>query len=266
MFYAPNVYTEFVQRTTDRLAEAHTQEVASILRASLNLAEDQLLVIADSLSNVLVVPDDTDEPAGARPLAAPFDQQEDLLRLDTIKDEEDTQFLIKASPTAETVALSNQVLRLVIQCNEASKTSPAGIEIFRPTTRLLEVFNDLPWFVAADRLRFADLIDCLYFIFYEGAGKDNLRFLAKHGGPLDDRECDLIWCIKHLRNKWTRHDADHGKELDINKSWSDLAEKFRWLGLAEHPSDASQFRMLHKRLLELAADFLTLILSKLKLR
>jgi hypothetical protein len=262
----PGVYTEFVQKTTDRLASTTTPAAAAILRGSLNLAEEQLLDISDALSEVLVVPDDTDEPSDVRPLGAPYQQQDDLLNLDAIEDEQETRFLISASSTAAIVELSNRVLRLVIQCNEASKTSPAGVEIFKPTTRLLEVFNDLPWLAVKDRFRFADLVDCLYFIFYEGAGKDNLRFMAKQGGPLTDEDCDLIWCIKHLRNKWTRHDADHGKEKDIQKSWRDLAAKLRWLGLAEHPTNAQHFQTLHQRLLELAADFLTLILSKLKLK
>ena len=130
----------------------------------------------------------------------------------------------------------------------------------------MTVFNDLPWLSSTDRARFADVVDCLYFIFYEGAGKDNLRFLDKHGGPLTDGDCDLIWCIKHLRNKWSRHDADHGKEKDIQKSWAELAAKFRWLGLAEHPTDARHFQQLHYQLLVLAEDFLACILSKLKVK
>ena len=141
-----------------------------------------------------------------------------------------------------------------------------GVEIFKPTTRLMTVFSDLPWLSATDRLRFGDVLDCLYFIFYEGAGKDNLRFLDKHGGPLSDADCDLIWCVKHLRNKWSRHDADHGKEKEIQKSWAELAAKFRWLGLAEHPTDTRHFQELHYKLLELAEDFLVRILNKLTLK
>jgi hypothetical protein len=158
------------------------------------------------------------------------------------------------------------VLELVTLCNEAGKTSEFGVEIFKPTTRLMTVFNDLPWLSATDRLRFSDVVDCLYFIFYEGAGKDNLRYLDKNGGPLTEADCDLIWCIKHLRNKWSRHDADHGNEKDIKKSWAELAVKFRWLGLAEHPTDSRHYQQLHNQLLILAEDFLERILNKLALK
>ena len=176
-----------------------------------------------------------------RILDAPFVQQAELLNCEFIKDENDTDALIAASPMAKTVEQARRVLQLVTLCNEAGNTSVLNAEFFKPTTRLLEVFSYLPWISATDKWRFGDVVDCLYFIFYEGAGKDNLRFLDEHGGPLTDDDCDLIWCIKHLRNKWSRHDADHGKEKEIRKSWTVLAEKFQWLGLANYPTGCTPF-------------------------
>jgi hypothetical protein len=266
LFEAPSAYTAFVQHTTERLAADPAPDIAARLRGSLNLAEHQLLGIADAVSSFIVVPDDEEKPDDIRVLNAPFTQQDELLAFDAVEDETDTEAMTIVSPTAQTVQSGRRVLELVTQCNEAGKTSVYGVEIFKPTTRLMTVFNDLPWLSPTDRFRFGDVVDCLYFIFYEGAGKDNLRFLDKHGGPLTDADCDLIWCIKHLRNKWSRHDADHGKEKDIQKSWAELAAKFRWLGLAEHPTDASHFQQLHHQLLVLAEDFLAHILSKLKLK
>lgn len=266
LFEAPITYTAFVRHTTERLAADLAPDIAARLRGSLNLAEQQLLDIADTVSGFIEVPDDEEEPDDKRVLSAPFTQQDELLAYDAIEDETDTEAMTIVSPTAQTVQRGRRVLELVTQCNEAGKTSAYGVEIFKPTTRLMIVFNDLPWLSSTDRSRFSDVVDCLYFIFYEGAGKDNLRFLDKQGGPLTDADCDLIWCIKHLRNKWTRHDADHGKEKDIQKSWAELAAKFRWLGLAEHPTDARHFQQLHYQLLVLAEDFLACILSKLKVK
>jgi len=266
LFEAPIAYTAFVRHTTERLAADPAPDIAARLRGSLNLAEQQLLDIADTVSGFIEVPDDEEEPDDKRVLSAPFTQQDELLAYDAIEDETDTVAMTIASPTAQTVQRGRRVLELVTQCNEAGKTSAYGMEIFKPTTRLMTVFNDLPWLSSTDRSRFADVVDCLYFIFYEGAGKDNLRFLDKHGGPLTDADCDLIWCIKHLRNKWSRHDADHGKEKDIQKSWEELAAKFRWLGLAEYPTEVPHFQQLHYQLLVLAEDFLARILSKLKVK
>jgi hypothetical protein len=198
-------------------------------------------------------------------LNAPFVQQDELLACKRTGDENDTAVLTTFSPTAQMVKKARRVLELVTLCNEAGKTSDIGVEFFKPTTRLMTVFGDLPWLCATDRARFGDIVDCLYFIFYEGAGKDNLRFLNKNGGPLTEADCDLIWCIKHLRNKWIRHDADHGSEKEVLKSWAELTAKFRWLGLAEHPSAPHHFQQLHNKLLELAEEFLAGILSKLSL-
>lgn len=266
LFEAPSAYTAFVRHTTERLAADPAADIAARLRGSLNLAEQQLLDIADTVSGFIVVPDDEEEPDDIRVLNAPFTQQDELLAYDAVEDETDTDAMTIVSPTAQAVQRGRRVLELVTQCNEAGKTSAYGVEIFKPTTRLMTVFNDLPWLSPTDRSRFADVVDCLYFIFYEGAGKDNLRFLENHGGPLTVADCDLIWCIKHLRNKWTRHDADHGKDKDIQKSWTELAAKFQWLGLAEHPTDARHFQQLHHQLLVLAEEFLARILSKLKLK
>lgn len=266
LFEAPSAYTAFVRHTMERLTADPAPDIAARLRGSLNLAEYQLLGIADAVSGFIVVPDDEEKPDDIRALSAPFTQQDELLAYYTVEDETDTEAMTIVSPTAQTVQRGRRVLELVTLCNEAGKTSAYGVEIFKPTTRLMTVFNDLPWLSPTDRFRFGDVVDCLYFIFYEGAGKDNLRFLDKHGGPLTDADCDLIWCIKHLRNKWSRHDADHGKEKDIQKSWAELAAKFRWLGLAEHPTDARHFQQLHHQLLVLAEDFLASTLSKLKLK
>jgi hypothetical protein len=262
---SPSVYTEFVKQTTALLAADPAPLIATQLRGSLKLAETQLIDIVDTVNAFIIVPDDTDEPDIQRLLTAPFHQQEELLANPAVTDESDTEAMIEASPTAQSVQRVRRVLELVIQCNEACKTSKYGTEIFKPTTRLMTVFNDLPWLTPTDRFRFGDVIDCLYFIFYEGAGKDNLRFLDKNGGPLTEADWDLIWCIKHLRNKWSRHDADHGKEKDIKKSWDELAAKFRWLGLAEHPTSKQHYQQLHNQLLVLAEIFLTKILSCIKL-
>jgi hypothetical protein len=91
---------------------------------------------------------------------------------------------------------------------------------------------------------------------YEGAGKDKLRFLKDHGGPLALEECDVIWSIKTLRNKWLRHDADHGKESDIDKSWKSLDECFRQLGISGFPRSAADYRLLHRTLLAEMTAFL----------
>ncbi len=222
--------------------------------------------MTDALNRFIRAPVDQDEMDHPRNLDAPWRQQRELLDVETFDEDCAGTRLAALSPTVRVAENSRRVLSLVALCNEAAKTSAAGIEIFKPTTRLMAVFADLPWLVPTDRQRFADIVDGLYFILYEGAGKDNLRFLDKNGGPLTEAECDLIWCVKHLRNKWLRHDADHGRDREIQKSWAELAAKYRWLGLAEHPTEERHFQTLHRILMELTEEFLALILSRLALK
>lgn len=265
LFDISNTYSDFVRHTTERLISESSIDVAIRLRSSLNLAEYQLLGITDSISNIDLVPEDDYEPSAKRFLNAPLVQQAELIVCDNIKNENDTELLISSSQTARIAQKARQISRLIVLCNEAGKTSPLGVDIFKPTTRLMESCIELPWISATDKRQFGEVIDCLYFIFYEAAGKDSLRFLDTNGGPLAVSDCDLIWCIKHLRNKWSRHDADHGREKDIQRSWTELSAKLQWLGLANYPVDDRDFHQLHYRLFELAEDFLRCILNKIKL-
>ncbi|MCY3014583.1 MAG: hypothetical protein NT171_07790 [Planctomycetota bacterium] len=262
---APRVYASFVEQTTDRIVAAETPHVVTLLRRSMLLVEDQLLGIAGILDEVLVVPDDTEVPDLPRELNAPYIQQDEILSLAGTGDDTDVAAIARLVPSARVVNLSRRLLERVTECNEAAKTSRLRVEIFKPTTRLLAVYADLPWIIPTNKSMFLSFVDCLYFLFYEAAGKDCLRFLDTYGGPLTAVECDLIWCIKHLRNKWSRHDADHGSNSDIRKSWDELTIKFRWLGLAQFPSSPEHFQELHRKLLELAIDFLEAILRKLRL-
>ena len=274
LFEGPIAYTAFVRHTTKLLANNPTPDIASRLRGSLNLAELQLLDIADTVCGFLEVPDDDEEPDNKRELTALFTQQDELLAYAGFKDETDTEAMTIVSPTAQTMQSVHRVLNLVTQCNDASKTSAHGVEIFKPTTRIMTIFAELPWLSSTNRNDFANVVDCLYFIFYEGAGFYagarrglKLRFLDdSHGGLLTEADCKLIWCIRTLRDKWTRHDADHGREKDNLKSWSELTECLCFLGLTEHPTEARHFQQLHHQLLVMAEDFLALLLSKFKLK
>ena len=258
------VYTEFAERTFQRIEQSQSTKVTKALQTSLHLAEEQLiLTTTDSLSGILAVPEDDEIALPPRSLILPVVQQDELIAIVEASNEEDEASLIKLPPSTKVADEARYILFLVTKCNEIVQAAGKA-EIFKPTTRLLEVYVDLPWLVPEDKRTFADFVDCLYFIFYEGAGKDKLRFLNDYGGVLDaSSDCNFIWCIKHLRNKWLRHDADHGKEADIKRSWKDLSAKFNALGLEHAPVTKQHFRHLHRSLLREANAFLCKILEKL---
>lgn len=262
LFAPSGVFTAFARDTIARIENARSDQVAWALDTSLRLAEEQLISTTETLDAVVAPPEDEEEVSELRELQSPYIQQEELVGTAGTLGEEDTHSLIEASPAANAVDLSRNLLNSLATCNEAGKVTGAE-EIFKPTTKLLEVYVDMPWLLPLEKKSFAEFVDCLYFLFYEGAGKDNLRFLKKHGGPIEDDDFDFILCIKHLRNKWTRHDADHGKEGAIKKSWSELAAKFQWLGLTHIPVTSDDFRLLHVNLLAKANEFAQKILRGL---
>jgi hypothetical protein len=258
-------YAHFASRTAECLAGAQSAVEASAYRASLRLAEMQLLTTTDALSRAV----GTADFAVATPvlereplIVVPRVQQQELLESGIEFADEDSGAAIKASPTAQTAELAGSVLLLVTQCNEASKIA-GGSDIFKPTNRMLEAFARLPWGLATDKEQLGDIVDCLFWTLYEGAGDEKLRFLKDYGGWMDAAECDEVFRIKFLRNKWLRHDPDHGKESKIVKGWEDVTGAIRELGLQGLPVTEADHRLLHRRMLEQIEVFLQKLLLRI---
>jgi hypothetical protein len=138
------------------------------------------------------------------------------------------------------------------------------LEVFKHTNKAVDAILDLSLFVPKDKAEFGQFIDNLYTIFYEGAGDDKLRFLQENGGVLEGSECEFIWCIKQLRNKWLRHDPDHGNEKKIIKSSQSLRDAFEWLGLNQMPTEPDDFVYMYSKLSKEARRFLECLLEKVK--
>ena len=257
---APSLmHARFAEDTLSLLKVASEPRLFKALNASLNLVDAQHVANAGLLKLLAPTFTDDDATSSTWELNAPFVQREELLSEAELEDDEDIELVVSHSPAAQETEQTRAVLLLTTDCNKAIRTKGLP-EIFKPTTRVLEVFGNLPWLIPHDEKSFGDFVDGLYFVAYEGARKDNLRFLQKHGGPLTDAECDVIWSIKTLRNKWLRHDADHGKESDINKSWNSLDECFRRLGLQGYPRTSDDYRLLHRSLLAQMREFLSKLL------
>ncbi|ACK67945.1 hypothetical protein PCC8801_4006 [Rippkaea orientalis PCC 8801] len=268
------VYTEFATKTINKLQSNDDLRIKIALEASLHLAGDQLSNHTDILSKIITTSkknessflNNEDEqiiiPTNDLIL---FDvQQDELINIVQEKDYEDEASLIQDCVILKTENMAIDILKLIVLCNE-SMTYLGCAEIFKPTTRILEAYIYLPLLIPQDKPSFANLIDYLYWIFYEGAGKDNLRFFNNQGGVLDkDQDCDFIWCIKFLRNKWLSHDPDHGTPSEIRKSKKDLLDKLNWLGLKHIPTTDEHFRFLHRRLLEEGVNFLSQLIEKLQ--
>lgn len=254
---------DFLNGTLDQLQRTQDGTVKKALHASVYLFEQQLRATGNILHKIYQTPAIGEGLFIPSKLDVPIIQQRELLTAKAIGDDYDESNLIQLSPTAQTERASRRILLLVEECNDTAKV--IGLhEIFRPTTRLFGVFRCFPLLLPVDRKSFGDFVDSLYLLFYEGAGSDKLRFLKEHGGVLYVGECDFIWIIKSLRNKWLRHDPDHGEESDIRRSWNQLGETFRQLGLRYVPTTEAEFRYLHRQLLKRGIVFLKKLSKQLK--
>jgi len=148
-------------------------------------------------------------------------------------------------PSVEYFNAAQSVCRLVTLINrqrEARGEEP----IFKLTSRLVESLITLPNLIANSRQLLGDFIDCLNFVLYEGAGKDNLRFL----GLISDDDAAPIWAIKHFRNYDLRHDVDHGKATQVTKKLKELAADYQSLIGIPVPRKRQDYRRVQLQLVK----------------
>jgi hypothetical protein len=202
-----NYYSEFSRRTITQFERSPGPKREAALSAALILAEEHTVASADLLIDSLesVTNDDEATVVVEFPLVIFDVQQRELSRHPEIVEVEDYDEIVLLSPTAQLSRKARRIIQAVVTCNRAAKLLGKQ-EVFTPTTTFIEAQNDLVWLAVRDRTTLGRLIDALYLMLYEGAGKDKLRFMEY----ISDDQCDIIWVIKHLRNKLLRHDPDHG--------------------------------------------------------
>lgn len=253
-------YASFIDQTARKIRHLTDDTAGRALKASLMLTESQFIQISDCTAAVITPQRDAVSAIAMRALRVPKVQQMELLRSPAIDDYPDEEELFAASPAAKTASIAQGIIQMVTQSNDLCSLHDTEI-IFKPTNRFIEAVSDFVWLLPTDRRAFADFIDCLYFIFYEGAGQNNLRYLQDKGGVLTKNDCSFIWCVKIFRNKWLRHDPEHGSPADIRYSRQQLLEQFRLLGLSSFPKTARDYRLLHQNLLNEASRFMETIIK-----
>ncbi len=256
-----NRFSEFARETFERFKKDMNPNERGALDSSLILAEKQVVSAADLLRESVVQPVDLDASV-APPIIDIFDiQQKELLNAGKIQVDQDYLVLLKLSPTAALSQKARKVTEGVILCNRNTKLL-GDEEIFTPTTSLLEAQNNLSWITVKDDFSLGNLVDCLHTMLYEAAGRDNLRYRKF----VDDDACSIVWVIKHLRNKWLRHDPDHGNESDKRKSWGGLSDSLGKLGISSLPRTREDFQKMHRRLLDEVGAFLQKLVIEIEKR
>jgi hypothetical protein len=257
-------YTSFVDSTSDLLEGATEGKRRTGLETSLSFASKhfEFTTQLDSmtLGGVLQVPSATYMPPVALDLYVRT--RDELLELVEHEGEAE-QDLVSRSKAAAVSRLVAQLLRVVHDINLECRAKGRD-RIFPPTDKFLLAYLELPQMLPADRESLGDAVDHLFFVLYEGAGDDKLRFDKKHGGLLEGDQLGPVFLLKFLRNKWLRHDIEHGEEAKVRKAYRQLAGAFDALGLGYVPRAAEEYYVVYSGLLSKLLGMLETVLDQLR--
>lgn len=251
-----NYYSDFSRRTITELERTRTPRRRGALSAALMLAEEHTIASADLLADAVDAVEGDDESGTDTPLIIFDVQYRELAREQSIDTVDEFDEILLLSPTAQLSRKARRIIQAIVSCNRSAKLIGKP-EVFTPTTTFVEAQSELTWLAVRDRNSLGQLVDALYLMLYEAAGKDHLRF----GEYLTDEECGVIWIIKHLRNKLLRHDPDHGTTSNQGKSWRDLRASLNALGFSTFPKRVGEFERLGSQLLDEVDQFLEKLAS-----
>jgi hypothetical protein len=191
-----------------------------------------------------------------------FDAQERDLNSNV---EEIKESRITTPSEATTPGLIHEISRncvdKIIIINENSNLLDLG-EVIPLTNRIWESGQRVQFTVAESREALEAIIDALFFIFYEGAGAQHLRF--KTFDLVSISELTPIFHVKFLRNKWLRHDPDHGPANNKKGSFKAVGDTLEELtGIRILPNSRDEYMLLQLKLVQCLNGFLDLVLRRL---
>lgn len=268
--FEPSVaYGHFAARTLEQLTNPISESRRAALAGSLLLADTQAIRTTSLLTAFGAQPTRPSEIEPTpiivvrRPVINRYRlQREELIsQEDAISEGADYEALVELAPSAEFYDKARRCMELIGLCDEANLTC-TGETIFKLTPMFILSFaSGLLGTVAQNRVTLARVVEDLYIVLYEAAGKDKLRYLERN--YLTREECEIVWKIKHLRNKWLSHDAEHGSDRDIRESRRLRFEALKWLGVERIPTQRNEYARLHGLLLEKVHEFLMLLLTRI---
>lgn len=265
LLHSSSTFTDYTCYITKNLKSIKDEKSKRAIKIGILLTNDQFLEASEILFYSLELPSDNQVLTPQKTQNLYTLQQSELYKLDHLPDDEeleDGDILYGITPLTQNANLTYEMLHLIADCNNAIIDAEKE-KIFATTTTTLEVTNELHRLVPINKRTFAEFIDGLFSLFYEGAGSDNLRFLNDNIINIGKDKCNLIWCIKTLRNKWLRHDPEHGSNKDIQKSRKTLRWALDWMGFTHRPRTKEEFLTAHRKLLNESIRFLRELIKKI---
>jgi len=251
-------FSRFSRHASKQLQAPRDGSEQAALSGLLTILDQHAIATAETLAVAIAVPVDEDQPQSPVRYGLFPAVRKDLRERSDIAVGMDLGDLLAIAPSAQLASQARQLWILMSGCNESVKVRGQR-EIFKPTTKLTDACTTLPWVVADDRTSFGEVVDALYFMFYEAAGRDKLRYWDF----LTEDMAAIIFAIKHLRNHYLRHDPDHGSDGEIRRKWNSLGDSLEWLGMTRLPRSAKEYRRLHVQLIARAEEFLEELIARI---
>lgn len=139
-------------------------------------------------------------------------QQEDISANDALERTPAYRFSERAKALIEKVATINKICK---------RTNRKLIFTFSEATMMAAV--TLGGTECVNRNSFGDVIDCLYFIFYENI--EHIKALVTEESVVNEEVYQCIFRVKDMRTDM-RHDIEHGGKSKIKKKNKDIGESY----------------------------------------
>jgi hypothetical protein len=263
-------FTSYMERTGD-LARTTSPREREILDIALAFGSTHFRSTSDVVARLLA---QESQVSTERMLMDPTTSE--LALLDLERDELMDRAALDqyASPTkvaegADTVRLAESIRELltcVVDCNEAARFRGKD-NVFSHTNRSLRASARLPLLLPRDLNCLREAVEHLYFLIYEGAGSDNLRFeVGKSASGVFQRTEDAfaaVMDLKFLRSKWLCHDPEHGAQSDA-KTYQTVMRVFQRLGVSGEPASPEDYQKLYLRLVHGLRSFLEELRERLR--
>lgn len=251
-------YSRFALRVSNELAGSSDARERATLSGTLAVLDYHAVTSAEVVRASITVPIDKDAPHAPIRYRLFSVILEELRGSHGVEEGMELHDLIAHSRSAGLAEKAQRIWPLMRDCNEAAKLRDEQ-EIFRITTRFVDECVKLPDRVATGREPFGSVVRALYILLYEAAGSGSLRYR----NYMAEDAPRVILAIKHLRNYYSDHDADHGSDGDRAAKWKKLSGSLEWLGLARAPRSREDYELLHGRLLEEVERFLEELLRRI---
>jgi hypothetical protein len=134
--------------------------------------------------------------------------------------EVDVDLAVASAIPARICQLGGAIVFKVVRINEALKRRDKE-DIFHSTNRSLWAASIIPAVVTGTERDFAEIVDALFFLLYEGSGASTCRLSS----VVSDEDLQPLWRLKHLR-LYYRHDIEHGSSKEIAKKHQKVGDAF----------------------------------------